>query len=117
MNRNRRARGQPYVPTAMFVAGYLIVWGGFSVAATLAQWALEHGRPAVADAWRSPARCWAACCSSLAGLYQFTPLKQACLRHCRSPFAFVLNHWRDGGAARCAWAWRTASTASAAAGC
>lgn len=32
----------------------------------------------------------------LAGLYQFTPLKQACLRNCRSPFAFVLNHWRDG---------------------
>src|ERR1019366_1625310 len=33
-----------------------------------------------------------------AGLYQFTSLKQTCLRHCRSPFAFVLNHWRDGRA-------------------
>ena len=32
----------------------------------------------------------------LAGLYQFMPLKQSCLRNCRSPFAFVLNHWRDG---------------------
>jgi predicted metal-binding membrane protein len=32
----------------------------------------------------------------VAGVYQFTPLKQACLRACRSPFAFVLNHWRDG---------------------
>ena len=32
----------------------------------------------------------------LAGIYQFTPLKNVCLRHCRSPFAFVLNHWRDG---------------------
>jgi predicted metal-binding membrane protein len=31
-----------------------------------------------------------------AGVYQFSPLKQACLRACRSPFAFVLNHWRDG---------------------
>ncbi len=30
------------------------------------------------------------------GLYQFAPLKQACLRHCRSPLAFVLHHWRDG---------------------
>ncbi len=41
VNRNRRARGRPYVPTAVFTAGYLLVWGGFSVAATLAQWALE----------------------------------------------------------------------------
>jgi predicted metal-binding membrane protein len=32
----------------------------------------------------------------VAGIYQFTPLKHACLSHCRSPFAFVLNHWRDG---------------------
>jgi predicted metal-binding membrane protein len=32
----------------------------------------------------------------LAGIYQLTPLKNACLRQCRSPFAFVLNHWRDG---------------------
>jgi predicted metal-binding membrane protein len=33
-----------------------------------------------------------------AGLYQFTPLKHACLRHCRSPVDFVLNRWRDGTA-------------------
>ena len=31
-----------------------------------------------------------------AGLYQFTPLKQVCLSHCRSPLAFVAQHWRDG---------------------
>jgi len=34
----------------------------------------------------------------IAGIYQFTPLKYACLSHCRSPFAFLLNHWRDGWA-------------------
>ena len=33
-----------------------------------------------------------------AGLYQLTPLKQACLAVCRSPFDFVVNHWRDGAA-------------------
>lgn len=31
-----------------------------------------------------------------AGLYQFTPLKRVCLRHCRSPLAFFAQHWRDG---------------------
>jgi predicted metal-binding membrane protein len=32
----------------------------------------------------------------MAGVYQFTPIKRVCLRHCRSPFAFVAMHWRDG---------------------
>ena len=32
------------------------------------------------------------------GIYQLTPLKSVCLTHCRSPFDFVLNHWREGGA-------------------
>jgi len=42
VNRRRRARGKPYAPTALFAAGYLLAWGGFSVAATLAQWGLER---------------------------------------------------------------------------
>jgi predicted metal-binding membrane protein len=95
VQRRRRERERPYVPTAMFVAGYLIVWGGFSVAATAAQWGLQQG------AFLSPTLGLAS--STLGGLlfilaaiYQFTPLKHACLRQCRSPFAFVLNHWRDG---------------------
>ena len=32
----------------------------------------------------------------VAGLYQFTPLKGACLRQCQSPVGFVMSHWRDG---------------------
>jgi predicted metal-binding membrane protein len=95
VQRRQRERERPYVPTAMFVAGYLIVWGGFSVAATAAQWGLQQG------AFLSPMLGLAS--STLGGLlfilaaiYQFTPLKHACLRQCRSPFAFVLNHWRDG---------------------
>ncbi len=88
-------RDQPYVPTAMFVAGYLIVWGVFSLAATAAQWALQQG------ALLSPMLALTSPLAGgvlfiLAGIYQFTPLKNACLRQCRSPFAFVLNHWRDG---------------------
>ena len=33
---------------------------------------------------------------AMAGLYQFTPLKAACLGHCQSPVGFVMTHWRDG---------------------
>ena len=95
LERRKRERGQSYVPTAMFVAGYLIVWGGFSLIATAAQWALQQG------ALLSPmlglvSSVLGGVLFILAGLYQFTSLKHVCLRHCRSPFAFVLNHWRDG---------------------
>ena len=97
LNRSKRARGQTVVPTSIFVLGYLIVWGGFSLSATVAQWALDRFAmlsPMMATI--SPVLGGALLI--LAGLYQFTPLKQACLRNCRSPFAFVLNHWRNGRA-------------------
>jgi predicted metal-binding membrane protein len=95
IQRRQRERDQPYVPTMLFVAGYLVVWGMFSLAATAAQWWLQQSN------LLSPMMALAAPLVGgtlfiLAGLYQFTPLKYACLRHCRSPFAFVLNHWRDG---------------------
>jgi predicted metal-binding membrane protein len=95
LNRSKRARGQSFVPTSVFTLGYLIVWGAFSLSATAAQLVLD--RIALLSpmmATTSPALGGALLI--LAGLYQFTPLKQACLRNCRSPFAFVLNHWHDG---------------------
>ncbi len=96
VNRNRRALDEPYVPTALFVVGYLLAWGGFSVLATLAQWGLEQAAllspmDMASDSWLVGGILFLA-----AGLYQLTPLKQACLNHCRSPLAFVVNHWRDG---------------------
>lgn len=96
VNRNRRARGQSYVPTALFTAGYLLVWGGFSVAATLAQWALERAALLSAMDMTIDSRVLGGCLFLAAGLYQFTPFKQACLRFCWSPLDFVANHWRDG---------------------
>jgi predicted metal-binding membrane protein len=95
LNRSKRARGQSFVPTSVFALGYLLAWGAFSLSATVAQMALD--RVAMLSpmlATTSPAL--GGVLLILAGLYQFTPLKHACLRNCRSPFAFVLNHWRDG---------------------
>jgi predicted metal-binding membrane protein len=95
VQQRRREREQPYVPTALFVAGYLIVWGGFSLAATAAQWGLQQN--ALLSPMMALASPWlGGILFVLAGVYQFTPLKHACLSHCRSPLAFVLNHWRDG---------------------
>jgi predicted metal-binding membrane protein len=97
VNRRRRELGTPWVPTAVFVAGYLLAWGAFSLAATAAQWGLEHA------AFMSPGMHLSSPLAGglvfvAAGLYQLTPLKHACLRRCRSPLTFVLEHWREGTA-------------------
>jgi predicted metal-binding membrane protein len=96
VNQNRRARGHPYVPTALFAAGYLLAWGAFSVAATLAQWALERAALLSAMDMTTDSRWLGGLLFTAAGLYQVTPIKQACLRWCWSPLDFVVNHWRDG---------------------
>jgi predicted metal-binding membrane protein len=95
LNRNKRARGQTFVPTTIFLFGYLIAWGGFSAVATFAQWALDRFVLLTPMLAIGSSR-FGGALLIVAGTYQFTPLKQACLRGCRSPFAFLLNHWHDG---------------------
>jgi predicted metal-binding membrane protein len=97
VNRRRRERGADYVPTAVFVAGYLAAWGAFSLAATAAQWALERAA-LMTPMGRTPSGLLGGLLFVAAGVYQLTPLKHACLRRCRSPLSFVLEHWRDGTA-------------------
>ena len=81
--------------TALFVAGYLGVWIAFSAIATLLQWQLD--RAGLLSPMMALANMAAAGAVLIAaGIYQWTPLKQACLRHCRSPFEFLMFHWRDG---------------------
>ena len=92
----RRAR-EVAVPTWIFVAGYLLVWA----AAGVVVYALVQMGSELAASFAPPERSrWAPLALgttvTAAGLYQFTPLKRVCLRHCRSPFAFVAQHWRDG---------------------
>ena len=95
INRNKRRRGQPFVPTMVFTAGYLIAWGLFGVVATFADWGLERAA-LIAPITGKLTSVLGAIVVIAAGIYQLTPLKSACLSHCRSPFDFVLNHWRDG---------------------
>ncbi len=95
VNRSKRARGRAFVPTAVFAAGYLIAWGLFGLAATFAEWGLEQAALISPETQRvGPGL--AAGIVIAAGIYQLTPLKNACLTYCRSPLDFVLNHWRDG---------------------
>jgi predicted metal-binding membrane protein len=95
INRKQRDKGAPYVPTGIFAAGYLLVWGAFSLVAVSAQWALERSG-LLSPAMASTSVLLGAGLLIAAGAYQLTPLKHACLRHCRSPFAFITMHWRLG---------------------
>ncbi|HTB45386.1 MAG TPA: DUF2182 domain-containing protein [Acetobacteraceae bacterium] len=95
MARRQRERGQKFVPVSVFTIGYLLVWGGFCVAATVLQWGLDQAA-LLSPMLATNSATIGGALFVLSGLYQFTPFKYACLRQCRSPFAFLLNHWHDG---------------------
>ncbi len=95
--RRRHASRVPALPTAVFLGGYALAWAGFSAAAGLAQWGFHSAALLSADAMRvTPAA--AGTLLVAAGLFQWTPLKRACLTHCRSPFHFFSTRWREGTA-------------------
>ena len=93
INRRRREQGNPYVPTAVFVSGYLLVWVGFSVSAALAQVALVF---AIFGSSNMGVSLIGGALLLAAGAFQLSPLKSVCLRHCRTPMGFITNDWRDG---------------------
>jgi predicted metal-binding membrane protein len=95
INRKQREQDAPYVPTGIFAAGYALVWGAFSLAAVAAQWGLER-TGLLAPTMASTSVMLGAGLLIAAGTYQLTPLKHACLRHCRSPIFFITHHWRPG---------------------
>lgn len=78
-----------------FVAGYLTLWTAFSGGAALLQWGL-YGEAVLTPEGRAAARWAGTLVLVTAGIYQWTPLKHACLRRCRSPLGFLLHSWRDG---------------------
>jgi predicted metal-binding membrane protein len=95
--RRRRERGEAAPSLALFVLGYLLVWGAFSVVAGSAQWTLHAAALVSATTMRAvPALAGALLVA--AGIFQWTPLKRACLAHCRSPFHFFTTEWREGSA-------------------
>ena len=90
----QRAAGAP-TRSALFATGYLLVWVGFSIAATALQWALDEAG-LLSETMAAANRVLAGAVLLAAGIYQWTPLKDACLSHCRSPLGFLMQHWRGG---------------------
>ncbi len=95
VQRDKQRDGRAFVPTWVFVSAYLLLWtlfGGLAYAgaawaeglAQQAPWVMANAAPIGGGVL------------VLAGLYQLTPLKRACLAKCRTPLDFVLSSWRDG---------------------
>ena len=91
----RKEKGAPYVPTGVFALGYVVMWAAFSAIATGAQWGLEASG-LLSGIMVGTSAVLAAALLIAAGVWQLTPLKNACLRHCRSPIGFLSAHWRPG---------------------
>ena len=97
IQEGRRGRGTtvPVGLTTLFVGGYLVIWAAAGLAA---YGVFELGRAVTGDAfsWDNAGPYLAGGVILAAALYQLTPLKDVCLRHCRSPLMFLLQHSRPG---------------------
>jgi predicted metal-binding membrane protein len=95
MVRKAERQSTPMAPTGAFVGGYVALWSMFSVVATLLQWGL-HETAMLSSMMVAKSQDLGAVLLIVAGLYQLTPWKSACLDHCRAPAHFFAEHWRPG---------------------
>ncbi|MEM9529991.1 MAG: DUF2182 domain-containing protein [Pseudomonadota bacterium] len=85
----------PALRITLFTGGYLALWLVFSGAATALQWVLGRW-DLLLPVMKTQSALLAAGVFVLAGVYQFTPLKNACLARCQAPLTFLSQHWRKG---------------------
>lgn len=92
---SKQLQGEAAVPAWVFVAGYLVIWTLFGILAYLAATAIDREASQFMWLMGNGARL-GGLVLVLAGVYQLTPLKRACLCKCRSPVSFLLTSWHDG---------------------
>jgi predicted metal-binding membrane protein len=98
--RHAQAQGNAarLAPTGAFTGGYLLIWLGFSIFATVLQWGLTKLGALAELTMASSSAYLSAAVLLVAGLYQFSSFKDRCLTHCRAPASFISQHWRPGAA-------------------
>ena len=95
LNARKNAQGQEATSSMVLLAGYLSSWVLFSLFITLPQYYLHTN--GFLNMMMEPMHAYlAAFVLILAGIYQFTPYKDACLNVCQSPLSFLTNNWQDG---------------------
>ncbi len=91
VGRQAAMQGKPLTATGFFAGGYLLAWTVFSLFATIGQWALEQTL-LITPAMASASGALSGVILIAAGLYQWTPQKDACLAHCQAPLLFIQRH-------------------------
>jgi predicted metal-binding membrane protein len=91
VGRSSAAQGKPFASTAWFAGGYILAWTAFAMLATGAQWLLEQ-LALLNPMMSTSSRVLGGSILIVAGLYQWTPMKAACLGQCRAPLAFIQEH-------------------------
>ena len=104
VNRRKEGRGYAATPTTVFTSGYVAAWTAFSLVATASQWMLQRVG-LLSPLTMTTGTVIGGSTLVAAGVYQWTPFKSSCLRHCQSPLQFITHHWRDGtrGAFEMGW--------------
>jgi predicted metal-binding membrane protein len=82
---------RPFASVAWFAGGYFLAWSAFSLIATSLQWGLERAA-LLTPTMASASNIVGGILLILAGVYQWTPLKDICLRQCQAPLGFILSH-------------------------
>ena len=95
VTRRRQLEGRPAVPVAVFTVGYLAVWAFYAMIAAVATWEL-HRLALLSPSMAAASPALAGGLLIAAGVYQWLPIKGACLSHCRSPLHFFSTGWREG---------------------
>lgn len=106
MRSTETRRGAVWLSVSYFAGGYVLAWSTFSLAAAGIQLALTSAAvlsPMMMKVMPGPV---AAGVLIFVGAYQFTPLKQSCLRQCRTPIAFLMTQWRNGDFGALMMGWR-----------
>ena len=96
VNRQKKAQNQPYVATAVFLSGYVLVWLGFSIGATVSNWVLHSNTLLSGMMGESTSNLFGGVLLISAGIFQWTPIKKACLNNCRTPMGFLMTEWNNG---------------------
>lgn len=95
VNKKRAQYGNEFVHTGIFLSGYLFVWFLFSILMASLQWLLLNFA-LLSDELKIINHFFAGVVLIIVGIYQFSPVKESCLRNCQTPFNFIMGNWRYG---------------------
>jgi predicted metal-binding membrane protein len=95
VNQQQGETQRPLIPTGLFVLGYFLVWTAYSALAAMAQWGL-HVAALLSHNLVITSPLLGGVLLVAAGIFQWTPFRDACMSKCRSPLGFLMAEWREG---------------------